>query len=250
MILRIFYSVGVLLIVFNLNSCSKKRPPAEEGNQENGLYRTRYDNDSLSREIPYKYGKIHGEAKEYFRSGKLFQLTRYVYGVKHGVAAKYYDNGVLSLETPYDSGKMHGIQRKFRKDGKVAFEMPFDHGNPCTGLKEYGLNGELKTEYPTIDIKVDDNILKEETYNLIISMSNESKNVDFYLGELAAGKCFIEDDVERIYSEKFSGVAKLEYVVYPGMFIMKELNIIARMKTPQGNYYITQRKFNLAIENR
>lgn len=243
--------VGVTLVMLINLSCSRnERPPATEGDQQNGIYRTRFPNDSISYEVPYVNGKIHGEAKEYFRSGQLFQLVNYTHGIKDGLALKYYENGVLSQETMYDSGRIHGVQKKFRKDGNPAFEMTYHYGNPCVGLKEYGLNGELKKEYPTIQIETVDDILRNEKYTLIITMSDNTKNVTFYLGDIKDGKCFNEKDVEQIYSEKFSGRAELDYYVYPGAFIMKELNIIAKVKTVQGNYYLTQRKFNLAIENR
>lgn len=243
--------IGVTVLIFINFSCSKnERPPATEGDQQNGIYRTRFPNDSISYEVPYLNGKIHGEAKEYFRSGQLFQLMHYIHGVKHGLSTKYYEDGTLSHETPYDSGRIHGVQKKFRKDATPAYEMPYHYDNPCVGLKEFGLNGELKKEYPTIQIETVDHILRDEKYSLIITMSNEAKNVTFYLGELKDGKCLIEDDVEQIYSEKFSGKAVLDYYIFPGMFMMKELNIIAKVKTVQGNYYLAQRKFNLAVENR
>jgi hypothetical protein len=46
------------------------------------------------------------------------------------------------------------------------------------------------------------------------------------------------------------GKAKLEIPVAQGEFIMTVINIVARIKTLQGNFYLAERKYNLSIEHR
>jgi len=249
---RVLLAVGVVVSACCISSCGSKneRPPAEEGDRENGIHRTRYPSDTVAREVPYKNGKVDGVVKDFFPNGKLFESSTYVQGVKHGPSTKFYESGVLSQETVYDSGKIDGVQKKYRKDGKLAYEMYYDHDCPCTGLKEYGINGDLKMIYPAIRVDPADEIQKRGKYTLFISMSDDSKNVSFFIGKLENGTCLVEEDMEVISSEKGSGVGILEYDVEAGISIVKELNIIAKVKTVQGNYYLTQKTYKLAIANR
>jgi len=252
---RVSASVIIVLLLVSV-SCEQKKAskPVTENKKKkeaivNGVQKSTYSDGKVRTEIPYKDSKKHGQAKEYYQSGKVFQAIDYANGHKHGYARRYHEAGGLYQETPYDSGEIHGVQMKYRQDGKVASEMRYNHGNPCVGLKEYTTSGKLKEKYPSIVIKAEDNILKESTYSLIISMSDKVKSVEYFDGRLTDGKC-LGDLAKPICCADRYGVLEMHFPVYPGQFLMKELNIIAKVRTTQDNYYLVQRKYNLAVENR
>ena len=78
-------------------------------------------------------------------------------------------------------------------------------------------------------------------------MSDKSKNVEFFKGQLTDGK-FWNDQLEPIPIS--DGIGMLEYYVSKGSFKMETINIICRAKTSLDNYQILQREYNLALENK
>jgi hypothetical protein len=65
---------------------------------------------------------------------------------------------------------------------------------------------------------------------------------------LTDGKC-IGKEAELLGTVK-KGVLTLDYLLPSGSIVMERINIIAKMKTVQGNFYILQRSYNVAAENR
>jgi len=203
---------------------------------------------SLQKEINYENGVQKGLAKEFYNSGKPFQEVNYENNMREGVARRYYETGVLSQETPYVKDKIQGIQKKYRRSGQLMAEIPYHEDHLCIGLKEYSPDGKLKVQYPKIVITPVDNTLLNDMYILRLSLSDNSKGgVEYFLGELEDDK-YINDYTERLAVN--NGVGKIEYPAPRGTFLMKQVNIIAKIKTSQGNYYITQRAYNLSIESR
>jgi antitoxin component YwqK of YwqJK toxin-antitoxin module len=242
-LLLAFVSLIILMI-----SCAS-RETATTSAEEDGLKKYFYaDGKTLYMEVPYENGVPHGSSKQYFKDGQLFEQMTYVKGVKHGLTLKYYEDGKLSQETPYDSGRVHGIQKKYRKDGGLAYEAPYHYDKPCVGLKEYYTSGREVNKYPAIVIREENRILNDNRFSLHISLSENITRVEFFKGKLTNEK-YVGNEVESIWAEK-PGVARLDYFLPPGSFVMEEINIIARYKTELGNYKILQKKYNLAQENR
>ncbi|MBL7858306.1 MAG: toxin-antitoxin system YwqK family antitoxin [Cyclobacteriaceae bacterium] len=219
-----------------------------DGKKKTGIVKTKYEDGSVRAEISFTEGKKDGLAKEYYRNGRIFQEIMYSNGIKHGRAKRYYENGQLYQETPYDSGKIEGIQKKYRSDGKLSAEIPYHKNNPCVGLKEYLTDGSPRRKYPSIIVTPVDNIWKDGHYTLRISMSDNTKRVEYYRGSLAEGEC-LSNFMGNIF-ETQKGVAEITYVVPPGTFIMEQVNIVAKVETLLGNDYITQIRYNVAAENR
>lgn len=238
---------GVIFSSCDIKTKNKKNGSAVDS--LNNVVKTKYANGKTKVEIPYKNGRKNGKAMEFYETGKLFQAIDYVNGKKHGFAKRYYETGSLYQETPYDSNRIHGIQKKYRQDGKLSAEMPYSKGNVCSGVKEYTLDGALKKKYPTIVIREVDNILAHAEYKLVLNMSEKVKDVTYFEGKLTDGKC-LGDDAKEICCTDQLGEVDISFFVGPGQFLMKEINIIAKVKTIQGNYYLTQRKYNVAVENR
>jgi hypothetical protein len=245
-----YFLFAVLMVSCVIEPREEKETAKKEKVTKDGLVKDYFSNGKLRAEINFVKGKRHGKAKEYYKkNGKLFQEIDYADDIKHGIARKYYEDGKLFQETPYDSGLIHGIQKKYHSNGNLAAEIPYDFNNPCMGLKEYATNGKPRPSYPTIVITPVDNILKNGEYKLRISMSNHAKHVEYYRGELLSKKC-LSNFMGNIFEGDEKGVGEVVYNVPRGSFIMEGINIVAKVKTLQGNYYITQRKYNVAAENR
>jgi hypothetical protein len=235
----IFYFLMALVCC----SCLQDKKNPDQGE----IIQKYYPDGKLHKEIPLRQGKNHGVAKEYYKNGQLFQAIHYVNGTRHGIARQYYDNGKLSRETPYDSGQITGIRKKYRRDGMLQAEIPYVADQECIGLKEYTLKGTLKNDYPTI-VVTPVNRLKENKYSLQLSMSDDSKNVKFFIGELAEGKYLSPFMVKEVPTNS-QGMPTAEFTIPAGHFVKEKLNIIARMKTRLGNVYITQRQYYVDVEN-
>ncbi|MEO7989689.1 MAG: hypothetical protein ABI663_09125 [Chryseolinea sp.] len=249
MTIRFVMLIAVSALFFT--SCnSSKSDNSSSVDSVNNVLKTKYSNGAPRAEIPYKNGKRNGKATEFYLTGKVFQETDYVNGMKHGFARKYYEDGVLLQETSYDSNRVQGIQKKYRKDGMLASEAPYFHGAECIGLKEYFLNGTLKEEYPTIVIRPEDYLYSQKEYRLVLTMSEKLKDVTYYEGDLTDDKYIGGNMKEIAFSEDQPDQAQLSFFVQPGESLKKTVNIVAKFKTVQGNYYITQRKYNFSIRNR
>jgi hypothetical protein len=213
----------------------------------NGLQKFYYPDGALYLEGTYVDSVAHGTFKQYFKNGNVYEEAHYVNGAQYGITKRYYEDGKLSMEIPYDSGRVHGVQRKFRNDGSLAYEAPFHYDHPCVGLKEYYTSGRLVDKLPAIIVKIEDKIWSDNRYSLHLSVSNGMK-AEFYKGQLTDGK-YIGDKAEKIYVMS-DGSARIDYYVGLGMVLMENINIIAKVKSDLKNFYIIQKPFTVAVENR
>ena len=126
-------------------------------------------------------------------------------------------------------------------------EIPYFEGHQCVGLKEYTSDGKVKVRYPTIVVTPINNLKAAEEYILEISMSDDSKGVEYYTGDLVDGK-YIKEEMNTIFDTK-NGVARLRFAIPKGDRRDEQLNIIAKVKTAQSNYYITQTSYHLSARN-
>jgi MORN repeat variant len=233
-----------IILVFSLG-CSKESPKSTGKLQ--GLHKYYFPDGGLYLEINYKDSLPHGLAKRYYKSGQLLEEAEYRNGIQHGFTKMYHENGKLSSITPYDSGRIHGVKKKYRKDGTPAYEAPYHYDQPCVGLTELFLSGRPVDNYPKIVITPKDDLLRSNMFTLEFSLSDKSRLVEFYKGELTDGK-YIGTSAKEMYVS--NGVGKLFYVLPPGGYAMETLSVLAKVKTDLNNYYITKTTYNLAIENR
>lgn len=238
---------GVLLLC----SCdiTLEKEKSNKKGIKDGVVKQYWAGKVLKNAISYKNGKRDGLAQTYYKDGKLRQQITYKQDKKHGKAITYYQNGKIYQETPYKNGEIEGVRKKYRQNGKLMAEIPYFNGQPCSGLKEYLLNGNLKKQYPSIQIQEVDNILKNGQFDLLVKMSDGTRNVDFYINvPLSEEGCIAKGAMSR--SNHKPGVMKISYNLPTNAFIMEELSIVAVAKTKLGNPYVTFTKHNLAIENR
>ncbi len=243
--------VLILTILLFTNCESKKtdKTAKQKSPTKDGVIKSTYPDGTTQKEITMKGGKKNGRAKEYFKNGKVSMEIDYVDDLKHGTLTRYYETGLVFKELTYEEGKQTGIEKRYKSNGKLTAEIPYKDDNPCVGLKEYLVSGEPRKKYPTIVVKPIDTILKDGRYILEISMSDGSKQVEYYRGELLPGDC-LSNFMGNIFEGKKKGTGEIKYMLPSGGFVMDQINIVAKVKTLQGNYFITQRKYNVAIENR
>ncbi len=208
-----------------------------------------YKNDVLYAIRNVENYKLEGKTTIYQKDGKTLKSEIYYKkGIKHGVVKAYYKEGSLYRTYNYNEGLMDGEQKRFRKNGKLSSIAIYRNGEPNNSLKEYLIDGQLKKKYPTIKISTEDKMLLNGQYKVHVRMSDNSKKVQFYLGKLDKDG-FIKSNAVRMGS-KGDGFFTVTYTLALGQFVIEKLNIIAKTKTRQGNYYLTTKSYNVAIENR
>lgn len=234
--------------------CEVNSSKKESKDSKNGIVRSYYDETKkiIKAEVTMKDGKRNGPAIQYYRTGKKSIEMNYVNGERDGLSTRYFENGTIGQQTTFVKDKMHGVQKRFRENGKLLSEITFFNNQPCKGLKEYFNDGTLKTEkdFPKIVIRPIDRIFSDATYVLKLSLSEKANEVEFYTGTLTDKK-YLGDKVSRAWSPSDTkGEADLIFSLPPGSLLMEQINIIVKFKTINGNYYITELPYNLAIENR
>jgi MORN repeat variant len=248
----VFFFIWIMILAASCDQVSKNRLKtsiSDKDSVKNGVVRSLFENRKIRAEINYKNGKKQGLAREYYKEGGLALEIYYEDDIKNGTAKRYHKNGNLYQSTDYKRGKLDGKQTKFRENGSAASEAFYRQDEPCKGLIEYTLDGSQKKKYPSIIITPIDNLLRDNKYTLRVSMSDKSKAVEFYTGDLTEDGCLGESS-QKVWGKVTNGSIDIEYHLPPGGFMMERINIIAKVKTVQGNYFVTQKAYNVAAENK
>jgi hypothetical protein len=77
-------------------------------------------------------------------------------------------------------------------------------------------------------------------------MSNNVKKVQYYTGKLTPSGCVSTLNSGVVFDES-RHVGLVQYNLAAGEFVKEQLNIVAVVETLNGNSYVTQKKFNVAI---
>lgn len=242
-----------VIILLTVICCSclfeSKKSGKKKANPKEDVQVSKYSNGKKKAEVPYKDGKRNGVSKSFDLAGNISLELPYVNDKREGRSKKYYEGGKQVFQTTeYKDDKMHGMQIKYRQNGSLMSEARFENGFPCTGLKQYLLDNTLKSKYPKIIVTPIDMLETQGTYVLEITMSEKVRAVKYYAGKLSPSGC-LNDDLFYIMQDERRKTGLQKYNLPPGGFVMEELNIIAAVETLQGNTYIAQRKYNLAIDN-
>jgi antitoxin component YwqK of YwqJK toxin-antitoxin module len=203
---------------------------------------------TLENLINYQNNRKHGPAYNYYPDGSTVKLEiNYVNGYKSGETKWFYPDGNVYRVTPYVNGKIIGIRRTYYENGTLQAEMPFMDSQPGMGLKEYRQDGSPRKLDTKIVFSERDRISMDNTFRLTITLSDGSRNVEYFSGKLTDGK-FWNDQLAPVRTEYGAGI--MEFYVSKGTFKMETLNIVARVKTSLDNYLIIQREYHLALENK
>ena len=96
--------------------------------------------------FPYEEGKINGEARFFYKDGKLQGKVVYRKG-EIQFYKEYFPDGTLKLEMPYRKGMRHGVVRFYYKTGHLLCEGRYKKGHPVGKWHYYRITGEKRTDY-------------------------------------------------------------------------------------------------------
>jgi len=202
----------------------------------NGLTKNFYRNGALLSEVYYANGLRNGVAVNYYKEGGVHARIPYRNDVKEGEAVWYYPSGKPYRITPYHQNLIDGIQRFFYESGQLQAEVPWKKGQPGTGLKEYTESGRLIRE-PSV-------VVRPERLNdaviLYISLSDESRNVTFYQGELTEGR-YLNRNLRQLKTT--GGKSIIQFPPSDPETTPKEFHIVAIKETSLRNQQILYRKY-------
>lgn len=239
------------IFAFLLTACDGQNVVTQKGEGEpepieNGLVKQYSKTGKLRAEINFKDKKKHGLAKSYFPNGKVAIEMYYNMGVKDSLYKRFYESGSLYEECTFKNNLNDGLKKMYYDGGKPMSQQTFKAGVPCADLKEYTKEGKLKEQYPELVFKIEDKTAFEDYGRVVISLSDKSKKVEYFRGKIGDNPC----DFELEPLPTYDGESDLRIDMPKGTFFMKEMFVVAKVKTKLGNYkYITGKK-NIAFENR
>jgi hypothetical protein len=240
------------------------------GHKNDDIVYEYYPDGTLKSEIQVKDGMRNGMTRNYDERGRLVSTAEladdkyegwminynsknnkvtaralYKNDQQNGPATLYYSDGQLYREMTYVEGRVDSIVKTYWPGGKLQAEVFFNKGEPAIGLKEYDKNG-IPVKHPTIAVKEVDQLSLFNKIELKISLSDKTREVEFYKGELKEGK-YLYAKTPEIFSR--DGVASLYYTVPKGRAVRERISIISRSRTEYGNTLVLHRVYNLSVSN-
>ncbi len=223
------------------------RSPNGSGKPDNVVIQY-WPNGNIRTEIPMTNKMKNGVAKNYYEEGTIRQEIEYKNGIKQGESIFYYENGKPYRVTNYIGNKIEGTRKLYRENGNLMAKIPYSKGIPCAGLKEYLVDGSPRQDYPKLVFMEVDEIFTKSLLTLKVSTSKKVRKIDFYYGKLKDG-CFDKANSIKVKPRE-KGELSLFYPLPKGSFVMKEIDIVARVTTSMGNPLYLEGHYNLAAENR
>jgi len=221
--------------------------PKKEKVKYTGVRETQYDNGDIKSRVNYVDGRMQGKAYNYYKGGQIHSEFNYVDGRQEGITKWFFEDGTLFQEIPYKDGQFHGTWKQYHENGELQAEMPYFESYEGVGLKEYSSAGKLKTKYPKLMVKEKDETVFNNTFTLTLSLSEKPNWVEYYYGELTEGK-YLGLYMTKLPVKNMQGTFELE--IPKGQFVMKKLDLVARIKTANGLYYLIHKPYNLSVGNR
>jgi len=259
-----------LFLIFSI-SCAKSVKQEPESTSDDSLIREYHSNGKLKTEISAAGNLRQGPTRNYNFQGQLISEVNYNNNLKDGLATNYYpvsgkknstlvykngikegdetwfyESGQVYRLSPYVAGKINGIQKFYYQTGELMAEVPYKDGFAGTGLKEYKKDGTVLGGYPNIVIRKEDHLKDANKIVLVISLSNESKNVKFYEGSLSESR-YLSNKLLLLATQ--NGITQIDYNIAPGVTLKQRVVISANYKTPMGNSCILTKTYNLEAFN-
>ena len=215
-------------------------------NKRHGVCKYYYEDGKLKAIAHFNMNKYQGEQISYYPSGKIRGKVNYDDNKKHGLSYGYYGDETLYIKENYEFGRLNGLKQKFYDNGQLMMENHYLDGKPSIHLKEYDIKGNLITDYPKLVIKPVNRVFLDNTYVLKIYFSNKTRSGNYYIDELTEGKFLPSYSIPL---DKTDRIANYIVEVPPGFVIMKEIKIIASMKTKLGHTRVVSKSYNLGVKH-
>lgn len=221
--------------------------------------KTYYATGIIKRLKLFNHAKQRGLKKIYYRDGTVRNEIHYYYGRKHGESKFFYPTGKLYSISQYKDGLLHGTVKKYRKNGWLMSEQSFKNNQPANDLVEYNKDKTIKSQ-PKLMIEPLSKLPPEIDHGYLFYLSDQSREVSFYFGELLDQKFFHDELIEInngyfpiapgviLHTEIEQGQGKLLFEIRRSDALVREsFNIIARKKTSLFNTYIGVNRVNVLI---
>jgi len=192
-------------------------------------------------EITFKNSVRDGLMKSFYQTGEVRTTWWYEKGLKQDTARFYYQQGEVYRTTPYKNDTVDGIQKQFYRTGKVRATIGWSNGMRTQFMQEFDGNGKLLEVYPQIVANVKDQYANNGTYKIDLELSDKSKFVIFYMGEFTDGR-FDTTRCKLLTKDAGTAGIVLKKSGTPGL---KYVSVIASIRTPLLNRYLTSKKFDL-----
>lgn len=215
-----------------------------ENGKRNGITKNYDPNGHLASVVNYENNRKNGVSQNYYPNGKLHSTITYKENIKHGIEKWYYENGQVYRINPYNLGMLDGVQKKYYQNGNLMSLMPYKNGNACAGLKEYRQDGKTLLPEPSIIVDIEDNLDINGTYTLHFSLSDKSRKVSYFIGELGKNQ-ELHGDLESIPGN--NGKGSKRFIIPNHMKFNQTINVIAVKKTRFKNTLIIQKRIPVLL---
>lgn len=197
----------------------------------------------ISKEETFKNGVKEGITKTFYLSGQIRQSFWYEKGLKQDSAKWFYPEGQLFRSTPFKNDTIDGIQIQYYRNGTIKAKMGYEKGLRTLFFEEYNKkDGKLYKDYPEIVTTIKDQYKTNGTYKITLSLSDNSTRVEFYKGEMTAGR-FDTAHLKKLTVNK-EGKATL-LLKKTGSATSTSTGVIALIQTPFNNKKISCKTIKL-----
>jgi hypothetical protein len=244
-------SAAILTLIITLSGCSGNTSSKKDVKREAetaSVTDTGYTGISqyksgqyLVKEITFKNGVRHGLMKSFYQGGQVYQTFWYENGLREDSVKWFYPEGQLFRSTPYKHDTIDGIQKQFYRSGKVKARIGYIKGMRILLFEEYTQDGKLVGGYPEITVNVNDEYKTTGIYRITVGLSDISKKVTFYRGELSEGR-FDTTICRLIKTVEGKGTIVLKKTGTQGT---SHIGVVAEILTPFGNKLLRYKEIQL-----
>ncbi|RUT73041.1 toxin-antitoxin system YwqK family antitoxin [Ancylomarina longa] len=215
---------------------------------KNGEVKYYYKSGKVKSIVNFKDNKKVGVSHTFYKTGEKQYEIPYVDGMKDGKVIWFYRSGKVYRTTEFRRGKKTGYQRKYYENGKLKSENFYKNSLLSTGLREISNTGKVKA-VPHIVIQKINQLKTSQTYIVRLKLSNLSKKVTFYNGELIDGKFFPENGRGFMEIPSKKGVADIKFHINKGFQLNNTLHIIAVETTYYKNKRLLSKNIPISVRN-
>jgi hypothetical protein len=199
----------------------------------------------IAMETNFKNGVKDGLSKTFYANGKIRGTTWYKNGLREDSSKWFYEDGHLFRSTPFRRDTVDGIQVQYYRNGKIKARIGYEKGLRTFDFSEYDLNGRKYEGYPELVVATKDNYNSNGTYDITLSLSDESTKVKYYRGDFSK-ETFDSTKCEKINTVKGKGLLELKKTGTPQEAFV---DILASILSPYGNSYLVHKKINLPYKD-
>jgi hypothetical protein len=195
----------------------------------------------LIKEVTFKNGVREGLMKSFYQTGEVRQTFNYRNGLREDSSMWYYLDGRKFRATPYKRDTIDGMQKQYYRTGHLKAKLSYSKGLRTTFLQEFTPEGKLISGYPSLVVTVTDNYKTNGIYRVSLSLSDKSKNVRYWRGDLRNG---LFDTAQCKKIDVINGIGNID-LKKRGTNKSSSVGVIAEILTNFGNNVLVYKKIEL-----